>query len=93
MHRGPAGDQLARVGEVLGPLDEGEGHPVEAELEAEVEVGPVLVGQGRDRQDGIGDIDPLAVGQGPPASTVVSAKSAPQRSTLRRILPSSSSSS
>ena len=46
----PAGDELADLVQVLRPLDERQRHPVDPELEREGEVGPVLLGQRRDRQ-------------------------------------------
>ncbi len=57
-------DQLLGVHHVLGPLDEGQRHPIDAQVEAEQQVLPVLLGDRRNRQDDARDIDALAVAQG-----------------------------
>ena len=59
---GPAADQLAGLGHVLGALHEGECYPVDADACRRLEIGAVLVGQRRDRDDGVGQVDALAVG-------------------------------
>ena len=58
----PAARDLARLGEIVGTLDEGQRHPVDAGLEHRVEVGAVLLGQRADRQLGVGQADALLVG-------------------------------
>ena len=59
----PVPDQGAGLQHVGGLLHEGQGHPVDPEVEAKGQVGAVLGGQGRQVEDGAGDIHPLAVGQ------------------------------
>jgi hypothetical protein len=59
--RGPAGDQAAGLGDVVGPLHEAEGDPVGAQLEAELQVLAILVGDRGDAQDHHGQIDALGV--------------------------------
>ncbi len=60
---GAAVHQAARLGHVLGPLHEGQRHPVHTHVQAEGQVGQVLLGQGRDGQHHIGNIQTLVVGQ------------------------------
>ena len=57
------GDQAARLGHVLGTLDEGQRDPVRAHGHGEVQIRLVLLGQRRDGQKGVGDVDALVVGQ------------------------------
>ena len=57
--------QSTCLGNVLGSLHEGQGDPVEAELDTETEIRVVLPGQGGDRQHSVGDVDTFAVGQDP----------------------------
>ena len=61
---GPVADQPARLDHVGGLLHEGERDPVDAELQPEGEVGPVLGGERRDVQQGAGEVDALAVREG-----------------------------
>ena len=61
---GPAIDQPAGLDHVVRPLHEGQGHPVDAELEAEGEVGAVLVGQRREVAARAGHVHALAVADG-----------------------------
>ena len=60
---GAAGGQRARLGHVLRPLHEGQADVVDALLEREGEVGPVLLGQRRDRQHDVRHVDALAIRQ------------------------------
>ncbi len=60
---GPAGDELASLGDVVGPLHEREGDPIRALFEREGEIGAVLFGHRRQRQDRIRHVDALAVGK------------------------------
>jgi hypothetical protein len=53
----------SRLGDILRTLHEGERDPVAAEVEAELQIGPVLLGQGREAEEHIGQVQPLAVGQ------------------------------
>ena len=78
MHRGRVADQLARLGDVLRPLHEGQRDPVDAELEGEGQIGAVLLGHRRDRQHDSGTLTPLRSVSRPPVTTSVSANSAPQ---------------
>ena len=57
----PAADQPARLDQVGGLLDEGEGDEIDPELEAEGEVRAVLGGQRRQVEGGVGQVDALAV--------------------------------
>src|SRR3546814_6666263 len=61
---GAVADQAARLGQVLRPLDEGEGDPVDTEVERELQVDAVLLGDRRDRQDDARQVDALVVAQG-----------------------------
>ena len=54
-------DQLARFGHVFRSLDEGQGNEIGALFQREFQVFPILLGQGRDRHQHIGDVDPLVV--------------------------------
>ncbi|MNE06255.1 hypothetical protein D3C80_988390 [compost metagenome] len=56
-------DQLTGFDDVFRALHEGQGHPVHAQLQAEVEVAAILGGQRRELQHGFGYVDALAVGQ------------------------------
>ena len=58
---GPARDRLTHHEDVLRPLDEGRRHPVRAELQAQREVTAVLVGERRDREHRVGDVDALVI--------------------------------
>jgi hypothetical protein len=49
--------------DILGALHEGERDPIGAEVERELEVVAVLVGERRDRQHDLGHVDAFAVGQ------------------------------
>ena len=90
--RRPAADQAPRLGDVLGALHEGQRHPVEAQLDPEAEVGMVLLWSWpRSAGPRSGTFTPLRSDSPPPFTTVVSAKSGPQRSTRSRMRPSSSS--
>ncbi len=56
-------DQPPRLHQVLGPLDEAERDPVGALLARERQIAAVLVGQRRQRQHHVGDVEPLVVRQ------------------------------
>jgi hypothetical protein len=58
------GDQAPGLGQVLRALDEGQRDPVDPEVEAEAQVGAVLLSERRDRQHGAGHVDALVVFQG-----------------------------
>ena len=60
--RAPA-HQVAGLGDVLGALHEGERNPVDADVERIFEIGAVLVGHGRERNDGIWEADALAAAE------------------------------
>jgi hypothetical protein len=62
--KGAVADDRARLLHVLRPLHEAQADVVHAQFQRNVEVAPVLVGQGRERQHHAGDVDPLAIGQG-----------------------------
>ena len=47
-HAGASGDELARLGDVIGALHEGQRDPVDAEIGGEIEIGAVLFGQRRE---------------------------------------------
>ena len=66
-HRRPPGHQTLRLGDVVGPLHEGERHPVCAQLQREGEVVAVPGRQRRDRQMGAGQVEALVIGK-PPAA-------------------------
>ena len=59
------GDQAPGLGQVLRALDEGQRDPVDPEVEAEAQVGAVLLGERRDRQHDARHVDALVVLQGP----------------------------
>ena len=61
---GAAGGDRAGLGHVLRTLDEAEADEVDPVVEGEAEVGVVLVREGGDGEDHVGDVDALAVGQG-----------------------------
>ncbi len=56
-------DQRAHLDDVLGPLHERQRNPVDAELQAELEIRAVLVGQRRQRQHEVRHVDALAIRQ------------------------------
>ena len=56
-------DQRARLGDILGPLDERQRNIIRPLLERELEVASVLGGQRRDRDQHVGNIDPLVVAE------------------------------
>ena len=58
-------DQRPCFGNILGPLNEGQRNPVGPLLERKMEIVAILVGQRRDRNQDIGNIDALVVGYGP----------------------------
>ena len=61
--RGPFADQPSRLGDILRALHEGKRDPIAAEIEAELQIGAVLLGQGREAEEDIGQVQPLAVGE------------------------------
>ena len=61
--RGPLADQPSRLGDILRALHEGKRDPIAAEIEAELQIGAVLLGQGREAEEDIGQVQPLAVGE------------------------------
>ncbi len=62
-HRGAAARELARLGDVLGALHEGQRDPGDAERQGELDVGAVLLGHGAERQHGVGQADALAAAE------------------------------
>ena len=52
--------QVARLGDVLGPLHEGQRNPIDADIERILEIDAVLVGHGIERNDRVGKADALA---------------------------------
>ena len=50
---------------IFGALNEGESDPVGAEIEAELQIGAVLLGERRERQHGVRNVDAFAIGQRP----------------------------
>ena len=60
-HRGAAAGDLLRLGDVFRALDERQRHPIDAGIERRFEVGEILRRQRRDRHDGVGQADALAV--------------------------------
>ena len=56
-------DQRAGLVDVFGPLHERQRDPVGAELEAVLEVAAVLGGERGERNDLVGDVDALALGE------------------------------
>ena len=58
---GAAGNNSAGVAHVLGPLHEGQRHPIDAKFKREVKILAVLVGHRRHRQHHMRHVDALAV--------------------------------
>jgi hypothetical protein len=63
--RGAAAGELARLGDVLRTLDEGERDPADAERHGVVNVGAVLLGHGAEGKHGVGKADALAAAEQP----------------------------
>ncbi len=64
--RRPSRDELARLPDVFGPLDEGEPHEIDPGLKGEGEVLAILGRERRDGQDHVGDVHALAIGEHAP---------------------------
>ena len=64
-HRGAAARELARLGDVGGALHEGKCDPVDADRQSSLQIRAVLIGHGRQGNDGIGKADALAAGKHP----------------------------
>ena len=60
---GAALGELAGLDQVFRPLDERQRHPVDPEIEGEFQVLPVFLGQGRDVEPLVGQVDALPVRQ------------------------------
>ena len=62
-HRRPAASDFLGLRNVFGPLDEGERNPVDPGVKRRFEVGAVLLHEGRERNDSIGQAHALAIGE------------------------------
>src|SRR5690606_18934366 len=61
--RGTIAHQFTRFDQIFRTLDERQRHPFHTEVQRELEVLAVFLGQNRDRQHGVWNVDTLAVGQ------------------------------
>ena len=60
-HRGAAARKFLRFGDILGALNERQRDPIDAGIERGFEIGDILRRQRRQRHDGVGQADALAV--------------------------------
>ena len=58
-----AASQLARLGDVLATLHEGQGDPGDAERHGEVDIGAIFFGHGAERKHGVWQADALAAAE------------------------------
>ncbi len=62
-HAGTPTHELAGLGDIIGPLNEGQGDPIHTDAGGKLEIAAILRGQGGHADDGVGKIEALARGE------------------------------